>query len=93
MKTRLDCAVHVLEHDVAGTCMSYHKAGRLIKERVADVCGLKITAEEADDLLGQALEKTEMFLCGSCSWWCEAHERSFNDYDVCRDCSGEDEDE
>lgn len=50
MKTRLDCAVHVLEHDVAGTCMSYHEAGRLIKERVADVCGLKITAEEADDL-------------------------------------------
>ncbi|MFP9166773.1 hypothetical protein ACLI1Y_15500, partial [Enterococcus faecalis] len=62
MKTRLDCAIHVVEHSVVGTCMSYHGAGRLIKERVADVCGLKITAGEADDLLGQALEKTEIFL-------------------------------
>ncbi len=32
-----------------------------------------------------------MFLCDSCSWWCEAHERSFNDYDVCRDCSGDED--
>lgn len=56
------------------------------------MCGLKITAEEADDLLGQALEKTEIFLCDSCSWWCEAYEHSFNDYDVCRDCNEEEED-
>lgn len=44
MKTRLDCAVHVLEHDVVGTCMSYHEAGRLIKRtcgrcvRIEDYC-------------------------------------------------------
>lgn len=92
MKTRLDCAIHVVEHDVVGTCMSYHAAGSLIVQRVADICGLKITHDEADDLLGQALERTEIFLCDSCSWWCEAHEHSFNDYDVCRDCKEEDED-
>ncbi len=33
MKTRLDCAIHVVKHSVVGTCMSYHEAGRLIKER------------------------------------------------------------
>lgn len=38
MKNRLDCAIHVVEHSVVGTCMSYHEAGRLVKERVADVC-------------------------------------------------------
>ena len=93
MKNRLDCAVHVLEHDVVGTCMSYHEAGRMIVKRVADVCSLKITEDEADELLEQAIEKTEIFLCDSCSWWCEAHEHSFNDYDVCRDCNYEEEED
>ena len=34
-------------------------------KRVADVCSLKITEDEADELLGQAIEKTEIFLCDS----------------------------
>ncbi|UXD79671.1 hypothetical protein OJNDCHOG_02035 [Klebsiella phage 150049] len=93
MKNRLDCAIHVLEHDAQGTCMSYHKVGSLIVQQVADVCSLKITHDEADELLGQAIEKTEIFLCDECGWWCEAHEHSYNDYDVCRDCNEEDPDE
>lgn len=94
MLTKLECAIFVMENDVVGTCKSiFNEVDNLIQEKVKLETGEDISCDEASDLCDAAMTTTEIFLCNTCSWWCEASDASFNASCTCVDCAGDDEDE
>lgn len=93
MLTKLECAEYVLEHDVAGSCLSMCEVNSLTSEKIKLETGEDSTYDATCELIDAAMDSTELFLCTDCNWWCWAHEMSFNDSHVCADCAGDEEDE
>ncbi|AYN56069.1 hypothetical protein STG2_105 [Salmonella phage STG2] len=73
---------------IAGSCNSFDYSLTVFTEEHPEV-----NKDILETILNKAIEEAEIFLCDSCGWWCWAHERSWNDYDTCRDCDPEEEED
>lgn len=78
----MEIDIQKLAETLQGTCMTLEGGIQVI---LGDDTEQELTPQQHDEL------DQEVFLCDTCGWWCEAHERS--ESDECVDCSGDNDDE
>lgn len=72
---------------IAGSCNSFDESLNVLHFSLTEK-GIKISLEDLEMELSQALEDAEVFCCENCGWWCYEHDRS-EEGTYCSDCEGE----
>ncbi|XAG95790.1 hypothetical protein U7154_000023 [Kononvirus KKP3711] len=74
---------------IAGSCNSFDESLNVLHFSLTEK-GIKISLEDLEMELSQALEDAEVFCCPNCNWFCYEHDRSENG-ELCRDCDPDEE--